>query len=252
MTQYEDRIQIATPEGVQLELTLAGLGSRFMSGVVDGVIKLVVIGLLALALLTLGDLGAAVWVPAVAIVYIAYDILWEMLGQGRTPGKRWNGLRVVRGDGTAIDLRASLVRNLLRFVDGPLLSYLPTVIAITVTARNQRVGDLAADTLVVRERRAGDAPARRDAPVRSLAPDYAEPERGYAPDWDVSAVTAEDVAALVSFLERRDQLAPEVRDRIARRLADAVRPRVGGSDETYVERFLEGVVAAKRERDRVT
>jgi len=239
--EYEDRLTIATPEGVELELTLAGLASRFVAGVIDQLLKAALVGLLALLLLGAGDAGVAVFVPAFALVLFAYDVLWEVLGQGRTPGKRWTGLRVVRGDGSPVDLRASAVRNLLRLIDGLPLTYLPTVVSILVTKRNQRLGDLAADTVVVRDRREID----RAAPPRA-----ATVPAGPAPEWDVSAIGAEDLAALRSFLERRGELEPAVRSRVARRLSDALRDRVGGASEPDPERFLEGVAAAKLARER--
>jgi len=235
---------IATPEGVELELTLAGLGSRFIAGVIDQLAKLGLIGALALALLGAGDVGIAVFVPAAAIVLFAYDVAFELLWHGRTPGKRWTGLRVVRGGGAPVDARASAVRNLLRLVDGWPLSYLPTIVTILVTRRNQRLGDLAADTVVVRERRAGAAAA--PAPAPSAASALATATAG--PPWDVSAVGAEDLATLRTFLERRHALDPRARARVAGRLAAALRERVAGADEPDPERFLEGVAAAKLAR----
>ncbi len=114
--EYEDRLTIATPEGVDLELTLAGLGSRFVAGVADQVIKLVLIGLLAVLLLGAGDVGAAVFVPAAALVLFAYDVAFELAWHGRTPGMRWTGLRVVGSAGSRVYARWMAVRNLLGIV----------------------------------------------------------------------------------------------------------------------------------------
>ena len=236
---YEDRLTIATPEGVELDLTLAGLGSRFVAGGIDLTIKVILVVLLAIAFALLGDIGIAIVIPMLALVVFAYDVLWEVLGQGRTPGKRWAGLRVVRGDGAPVDLRASLVRNILRLIDGWPLMYVPTVVLIVATRRNQRLGDLAADTTVVRPLRAAAQPH-----IPSLAAGLP------APDWDVSAVSDEDLAALRAFLERRAALDAAARARIAGRLEAALRERVGGATEADTERFLEGVAAAKLARGR--
>lgn len=244
MTVYEDRLTIATPEGVDLDLPLGGLASRFLAGVVDQLLKFVLIGLLAVAVLAIGGLGLAVLIPAAALVMFGYDVLWEVLGHGRTPGKRWIGLRVVRGDGSPVDVRASLVRNVLRLIDGWPLSYLPTIVLVVVTKRNQRLGDLAADTVVVREPRAPAPQPGRATQTRDTAP------RRDAPGWDVSAVGDEHVAALRAFLERRDALDPDTRRRIAGQLARPLRGRVGGATEDDPERFLEGVAAAKDARER--
>jgi uncharacterized RDD family membrane protein YckC len=243
--EYEDRLTIATPEGVELDLTLAGLGSRFQAGIVDQLLKVVLIVAVALAFGGFSDLGIAVVVPMIALVIFAYDVLFELLGQGRTPGKRLAGLRVVRGSGAPVDLRASLVRNVLRLIDGWPLSYVPTIVLIMVTKRNQRLGDIAADTIVVRTRKGGDVPSAQLGPsLPSGMPPVA------APDWDVSGVGEEELVALRSFLDRRSTLERPVRAQIAAQLEAALRDRVGGATETDPERFLEGVAAAKLSRGR--
>lgn len=241
---FEDRITIPTPEGVELELTLAGLGSRALAGLIDLILKGLLILALFVALLTIidGDLAYAILIPSTALTWIGYDMAFELRGGGRTPGKRRAGLRVVRSSGRPVDLTASAIRNFLRLIDGLALMYAPTVISILVTRRNQRIGDLAADTVVIRERRA--AGAAPEVSVRDVP--FALPARAAA--WDVSAVGADDLSTVRSFLERREQLTSAARERVAAQLADALRPRVGGSDEPDPERFLENLYATKRAR----
>jgi uncharacterized RDD family membrane protein YckC len=239
---YEDRITIPTPEGVSLELTLAGLGSRAVAGTLDLALKaLVVVLLLVVIVALLGADGAIVLVPVAGIAMLLFDVAFETLGGGRTPGKRRSGLRVVRSSGRPVDVVASMIRNVLRLVDGLPLSYVPTIVSIVATRRNQRPGDLAADTVVIRERRAID----RVAPAAAVAP----PDRAAAgASWDVSAVPAADLATVRAFLERRDGLAGEARVRLAAQLDGALRPRVGGADVSDPERFLEILYDAKRAR----
>jgi uncharacterized RDD family membrane protein YckC len=246
--QYEDRIAIPTPEGVTLQMTLAGLGSRAVAGGIDLVFKGVVVVLLLIVLLVaVGNDGTLVIVPAVGLTMLLYDVLFETLGGGRTPGKRLGGLRVVRAGGRPIDLTASMIRNVLRFVDGPTLGYVPTIVSIAATRRNQRLGDLAADTVVIRDRREIDrAQPRFAVPVPAPAADAARARAGAS--WDVSAVPAEDLATVRAFLERRHGLAREARARLAAQLEGALRPRVGGADEIDPERFLEILYDAKRAR----
>jgi uncharacterized RDD family membrane protein YckC len=239
---YEDRITIPTPEGVSLELTLAGLGSRAIAGTVDLVIKVLLLAcLLVLLLAVLGISGAAIILPAAALGMLLYDVGFETLGGGRTPGKRMSGLRVVRSSGRPVDVIASVIRNAMRLVDGLALSYLPTIVSILATQRNQRLGDLAADTVVIRDRREIDAVVRG----AGVAPPAGDPF-GTGPRWDVSAVTAEDAATIRAFLERRYTLAPPARARLAAQLDGALRPLVGGVDERDPERFLEILYDAKR------
>jgi uncharacterized RDD family membrane protein YckC len=239
--EYEDTRTIATPEGVELELPLAGLGSRFAAGLVDFALKAaIVVAVVLLAELVAG--GTATLIGFLATLFFAtvvYDVLFEVLGGGRTPGKRAVGLRVVDAGGGPVGLRTSAVRNLLRLVEGLPLSYAPAIASILLTRDNQRLGDLAAGTLVVREPRGAAGPSF-DAP-RSSAERLA--------DWDVSAVTPQELAAVRSFLGRRHDFEPEARRALARRLAEGLAARVGGAPPGLPpERFLEDVARAKASR----
>jgi hypothetical protein len=137
-----------------------------------------------------------------------------------------------------------MIRNVMRLVDGIAFSYVPTIVSIAATKKNQRPGDLAADTIVIRERRAVD----REQPSFTAAA-IAEPAHAAAgASWDVSAVPAEDLATVRAFLERRGGLTAAARTRLAAQLDGAIRPRVGGADVTDPERFLEILYDAKRTR----
>ncbi|HEX2045100.1 MAG TPA: RDD family protein [Gaiellaceae bacterium] len=246
--RYEDTITILTPEGVELELTLAGLGSRFVAVLVDTLVKtavLVGLGLLFAggAFRTDADEGllGAVYLVLVFLVLFAYDILFETLASGRTPGKRWTGIRVVRLEGQPVGFLASSVRNILRLVDFLPFGYALGTLAILGTAKNQRLGDMAAGTLVVRE--------RHGAAVADWAARLAAPAVAGAPGWDVSAVTADEVATVRAFLERRFELTDEARARLGATLAERLRPKVAGvPDDLHVEAFLERLAAAKATR----
>jgi uncharacterized RDD family membrane protein YckC len=255
---YQDRVVIATPEGIELALDLAGLGSRFTAGLIDLAIKTVVGAALLVAAIPLGGPIAVIVEAAVPLlVYIGYDVLFESLGSGRTPGKRASGLRVLRADGGPEDVVASLIRNVLRLVDGLPLSYVPGIVSILLTRRNQRLGDLAAGTIVVRERRGGrraGEPGADPAPTAERRrPEVAgpsEPERApVAPPaaHDLGGLGDEDVAAVRAFLARRESLDRTARQDVARRLAEALRPKVAGPfDDLSPERFLEALDEARR------
>jgi uncharacterized RDD family membrane protein YckC len=247
--EYEDRITIATPEGVDLELTLAGVGSRFTSALVDLAIQLAlltafgILFLVGLESLGGGGLGAALFLLLSFVLFAGYDIVFEVYASGRTPGKRLNGLRVVRDDGSPVQFLTSAVRNVLRLVDILPTLYLVGIVSILVTARNQRLGDLAAGTLVVRER-LGASRTRR--PQEPSTADSATPAWA---DWDVSGVTRDEVVAVRRFLERRGELTYDARTRLAEDLARALRPRVAGVAPTLDDdQFLEELAAAKRAR----
>ena len=267
--QYEDRITVATPEGVDLEVALAGLGSRFAAAVLDGLIQMALIygvgfiggfaGAVTAGSVT-GEEGAALvaialWIIWFFLVLFGYDILFETLGRGRTIGKRALGIRVVRAGGAPVGFVTSAVRNLLRIVDFLPLAYGVGIVSILATQRNQRVGDLAAGTLVIRDERA----PRNVGPVhRAPYPSYLHappPPAAAAPldpsiaAWDVSAVTAEDLGTVRAFLERRHTIEPGARWSLAVDLAERLKPRVSGAPEgQHPEVFLELLYSAKASR----
>jgi uncharacterized RDD family membrane protein YckC len=247
--QYEERTRIATPEGVELELVLAGLASRFMAEVVDAVLILLIVGaMIAVAALAGGTAGLVILSVAaggLVMISIVFHVAFEVLAAGRTPGKRINGLRVVMDGGEPVGLRASAVRNLLRLLEGPPALYVPAIVAILATRRNQRLGDLAAGTLVVREPR---GPRRRRRRSATAEPDALAPGLRYA-EWDVSAVTQAELAAVRSFLARRDSFAPAARRGLARDLAGRLGTKVTGPPPGLpAETLLEGIAAAKSAR----
>jgi uncharacterized RDD family membrane protein YckC len=244
--EFEDRLTIATPEGVDLELTLAGVGSRFASALVDYLIQTLIIIALALVLgvgfgLSAGSsgYGLALWTVLAFLLFVGYDIAFEVLAAGRTPGKRMNGLRVVRETGAPITFSASAVRNILRVIDLLPGTYFVGMISILVSSRNQRLGDHAAGTLVVRERK----PMPAEPTLRTYAPGVG------APAWDTSGISADELVAIRSFLARREGLTVDARTQLARELAARLRPKVGGAvGSESPEMFLERLAALKAGR----
>jgi uncharacterized RDD family membrane protein YckC len=237
--EYEDRRTISTPEGVELALPLGGVGSRFMALLLDSLLQGIIVGAAAVVGFTLlGQTGATIVISAgLLFAYLIYDVAFEVRGGGRTPGKRAVGLRVVRDGGGPVGLRASLIRNVIRLFEAALL-YVPAIVSIIATRTNQRLGDLAAGTLVIRDAKPEREPAR-SAPV---------PVEAYA-SWDATGVNEAELSAVRSFLQRREELRPAARRTLAAQLAQRVRPRVAGvrpglDDETFLERLA----AAKESR----
>jgi len=247
----DDQITLRTPEGVALEVTLAGVGSRFIAGTVDLVLQAAISGVLVLAANAAGS-GSVLEVVLIVgtfATWFFYPLAFELLAAGRTPGKRATHLRVIRDSGAPIDLAASAIRNLVRVIDGPTLLYLPSLISVAVTRRNQRPGDLAAGTVVVREP-AGAGRRRRRKQAEAPAEAQAAPTVSEGSErWDASAVTGAETAAVRRFLERRETLDPPARHALAQRLAAGLRPKVTGApDALGAEAFLEQLVAIKRGR----
>ena len=240
--EYEDRVTIATPEGVELSMTLAGAASRFVSALVDLLIQAAVLIAFAIVLGILGasfggGVAVAVWSIVSFLVIAGYDIFFEVRNSGRTPGKALNGLRVVRVGGHPVGFVTSAIRNIIRPIDFLPSAYLLGAVTILATRRNQRIGDLVAGTLVVRERRASVPPLPRFP--------AAAPDNPWA-SWDTSRITAEELAAVRQFLERRAAIDAGARAELGRTLSARLRPKVTGvPPEVHGERFLEQLVAAK-------
>jgi uncharacterized RDD family membrane protein YckC len=240
---YEDRIAISTPEGIAIEYPLAGLASRYIAALIDLAIKGAIV---AAVVLILSGAHASDTAQAVAVIVFSflalyvYDVVFEVWGAGQTPGKRWNGLRVVTDDGRPIELPASAIRRLLWMIDAPLTVFIAGSVSILVTERNQRLGDLAAGTVVVRET------------LQSISSvtisDSVPPKTPYAETVDVTAITPAELAAVRDFLARRRSLSLDVRERLAERLAGALEPKVGGLPPggLQYESLLETIAAAKR------
>ena len=236
--RLEDTVTIATPEGVELELTLAGAGSRFVSALVDLTIQLVILLAAGIARCgQLGDAGAAL----LALVVVRRRArpttsASRCSPSGRTPGKRMNGLRVVRSGGEPVGFVTSAIRNTLRLIDFLPFAYVVGAVTILATRKNQRLGDLAAGTLVVRER-------ARPRPPRSVAAAAPAP---VTVSWDTSAITADETAAVRRFLERRCRDRAPARRELARTFASRLRPKVAGAPAGLGdEEFLALLVAAK-------
>ena len=238
---FETRVAIATPEGVEVELTLADIGSRFIAGAIDFTIQIVVIFALWMIVRPAGAAGTAILSTASFLIIFFYDVLFEVLGRGRTPGKRWTGLRVVRAGGRPITLARSSLRNILRLIDILPGFYAIGMTSIFISSKNQRIGDIAAGSHVVRIRH-GDQRLPHESGLAEIDP-------GPAATWDVSAVSQDDVAAVRAFLARRDELRAESRVQIAGELASRLRPRVGGVPPNFGDEvFLELLVATKAAR----
>lgn len=238
--RLDDHLTIETPEGVSIDLTLAGLGSRFGATAIDLLIQGALLLAIVLALTLAGstvsaDIGVflmGVGSLAVATVILGYYLVFELLNGGRTPGKAAFGLRVATVDGRPLDLAAVTIRTLLRLVDFLPGAYAIGAIAIVTTSRNQRLGDLAANTVVIRDRR--EAPAITN-------PGTSRIREG----WDTSAVTGDEMAVVRRYLSRRSSLAFDARRKLSAELADRLRPRVVGGRDLDDETFLEQLRAEK-------
>lgn len=233
-----DRIEIATPEGMTLHLTLAGLGSRSAAAILDTLI-IVVAGVLVYLPLrnSIPPTPIAITRRVLPVaLFFCYHLVFETVGRRQSPGKRLLGLRVVRTDGSPLGFVASLIRNLIRIVDFLPAAYLLGLSVMFSTVRNQRLGDLAAGSVVVME---PDLSERGAAPARTE--EITIPE-----GWDVSAITEEETAVIRQFLARRDTLSDDARDRLGRDLNERIAHKVSRPPAYLpLEGLLETIVLIK-------
>jgi uncharacterized RDD family membrane protein YckC len=210
------------------------------------------------------DLGSRVsnapkWVIALLIIFVfllmsGYFAIFEWLWRGQTPGKRWLKLRVIREDGRPISFFEAVVRNLLREFDiMPFPFYSIGLVSVFATDRDQRVGDLVAGTVVVREREA-EAPAFAEV----FASPVSDPalRRSFKPvlfTADLNNLTGPEISVVESFLRRRWDLKDYPRQWMAWRVAMPIlfklRPQYDLATFTY-EGFLEELLHRYRDKHR--
>lgn len=248
LTQFTRRLAIETPEHVVVELELAGTGSRLAAAVLDVVILAALFLGLGLAASLAQNLLVALgrgWALAILILagfllFWGYFVLFEALNNGRTPGKRYLGLRVVMDTGHPVTFAAAATRNLLRVVDSqPLFSYFVGLLFVLLHRQNKRLGDIVAGTIVVRDR-PGDIQLGRPA---TLEP---EPLETGAPE-----LSDDEYRLLGQFLERLESLAPEQRTRLTLDLLHRFAPRFPRRDpdpETFLVQLYGDELGKRRGR----
>jgi uncharacterized RDD family membrane protein YckC len=242
-----DKLTIETPEQIPLEFPLAGIGSRFLAIALDTLLQvlgsLLIIFIAELVLPTVArwtprawTWGAALLLLAFFVLYSGYYALFEVFWNGQTPGKRLVRLRVIGDQGRPLTVYEAILRNLLRIVDQLPGIYVVGIISVFLTERNQRLGDIAAGTVVVHEKAMQDV--QPDFPASS-------PSQATAPGLQISP---EELELIERFLQRRYDLSPEVRQRSAEQIAARLRARLAARDDSLSpEDYLETL--ARRKRD---
>ncbi len=219
---------IATPEGVELRLPIAGLGSRALAWLIDAIIKTVALMVGATIFALLGDTGDALYLLGFFVLVWFYNVLFEVFNHGTTPGKAIVGLRVMNANGTPVGWSGSIIRNLVRVVDTLPGCYAFGCVSVLLSRNFQRLGDLAANTIVVYAEDDATPGMRRDVdplPVRI-------------------PLTLEEQQAIVSFGERARRLN---RDR-AEELAELLLPVLGETDAERLGRHAAWLAGAAREQ----
>lgn len=266
--ETEETLIIETPERVPLAFALASIGNRFLAVALDHFIQYLTVIILywafsAITKVSLFDEHAnpvelfeemsnwtyAILLIAVFLIFSGYFILFEWLWDGQTPGKRLLKLRVIRDDGRPITLWEAIARNLLRIFDAapgftfPIYSV--GLISIFASSRDQRIGDLFAGTVVIRERM-DEAPTFAETfsnPISDAA--FRRVQKRTDFEANVSALTESEIEVIESFLRRRWDLTDRQRIwmawRIALPLMYKLKPNYDLQTFTY-EGFLEEIL----------
>lgn len=233
---------IVTPEGVVLSFVEAGLGSRALAFLLDLLIRaLIVLAVIFAVVLVRGsvDVFVILYVITIFSVLLVYPVVFEVAMRGQTPGKMALGLRVVTVEGGPVRFRHAAIRSGLGLIDFVVSSGVVAVVTTLLNRRSQRLGDIVAGTMVVRERS-----ARRDsnAIVFTPLPGW-EP---FAQSLDTSALTMPMANLIREFLLRLHTLDVSARWRLGWELAARVGARIGTPlpPTSHPEPYLICVVAA--------
>ena len=229
-------ITIRTPESIELEFVLAGIGSRAVALLVDYVI--LGCGLLVIAIvysflmfqaISVGENlpfntdSLRLWITAISFllsfaIYIGYFVVFETLWYGQTPGKRYTKIRVIRDDGQPERLTQATLRALLRPVDDTLFI---GFFCILLTQTEKRIGDWLAGTLVV----------QNDPNVTGQKIQIAQRSQIIGQDLtalvDFGALSPDEFATIRDFLQRRPSLSPKAREQVSDQLARQFRDQLG-------------------------
>src|SRR6266508_3783358 len=248
--------RMVTPEAVALEFRTANIGSRILAYFLDQLIVTAGVFVLLFAVALTGNVagsdlpewtGLALVLVLLPSWFFGYFIAFETLWRGRTPGKAALGLRVVTREGAPVRFRHAAIRTLLGLVDFFLGLGFFAVVFILFTRDNQRLGDLVAGTLVLRERSGLAAPV----PVSFAPPPGYE---SYTATLDVARLTTEEYQAVRSFLLRAPSLPPAPRAALAQQLAGPLAARLRPPPPAGIspEAYLGGVAAAYQHRQRAS
>jgi uncharacterized RDD family membrane protein YckC len=226
-----NRVKFRTPESIELEFTLAGIGNRALALLID---YLVIAAILAVCIFTwifisgqLADIWEAqdsfgsqlgLWLIAITFliifgIYAGYFVFFETLWQGQTPGKSFAKIRVIRDDGRPIGLAQATLRSLLRPLDEFL--YIGAIF-IMFSQREKRLGDWAAGTIVIESQRAtASATFTISEQARSLYTELLDIA-------DLSQLLPDDFAIIREYLQRRDAMEFKPRMALAAKLTQQV------------------------------
>ncbi len=248
-----EQLSVETPEQIDINYQKAGIGSRFYAALLDTLL-LVLIMLVGtyvnIRFITeLGDVLGK-WLGAVGGIVIfamfwGYYMVFEITTNGQSPGKLVLGLRVIKEGGYPISFADSAIRNLVRLVDFLPFCYGTGLLVMLINKNWQRLGDLAAGTLVVKTSRKSrkltgvnskiSIPSVNISPQEFLYTDWIKPE----------SVTESELDTIREYLSRRPTLSAIRRIDLARTIGYPIAEKMEGGSDIRYDKFLEEVYALK-------
>lgn len=223
-----DKLTLETPEQLEINYTIARLGSRFIAALWDSffIVCLEILLVFGTFLIVnqLGGFESSLgnWIIG-GMVFMIFAILWgyyvifELLWNGQSPGKRLAGIRTVRQNGAPIGLSESAIRNVVRIIDFFPFAYGFGVICMFVDLQSRRLGDFAAGTLVVHDK----VPVSLETLGKQVTTDTRLLEPAIP---NLNRLDETEVEAVRRFLQRRDTLQNDIQ--LAAQLAKRVRTKL--------------------------
>lgn len=300
---WEDDLAIQSSENVNFSVETAGVGSRLGAAFVDTLLQTLAVILIIVAAVWarsylprnttmmnwIDSVGGALLMLLISVIWLSYHFLFEWLWDGQTPGKRWNGLRVLQNDGMPAGMWPIAVRNLLRTIDFLPFGYAIGGATALLSSHNRRIGDMVAGTIVAREKHeagqrvldinlAADAflatfstlqTIPQTAPNATPIPNASVPLNDLPqsttfsssqwsaptspfPTLDLSKLNDEDRELLLGFLQRRDKLKGDSRARLSHSLATRLCAKLSLAPPSRAESetFLTTLLMAIEQRER--
>ena len=252
--RFFNQINLQTPESVELEFTLAGIGNRSFALIIDYIIfglsilfVWIISAFLAFQLVpnffsdgTINRLAQWIWaIQSITTfaIYVGYFVVLETLWRGQTPGKKWTKIRVIRDNGKPERLPQAILRALLRPIDDMLFI---GVFFIIFNKQEKRLGDMLAGTIVGQEEKSKLSKIEISPEAEHLAIQLKT-------ETEISNLLPEDFATIRDFLQRRENIILEYQHQLSRKLAQQVREIILLQDapEGYSNsQFLEAIYLA--------
>ncbi|TVQ48458.1 MAG: RDD family protein [Gloeocapsa sp. DLM2.Bin57] len=247
-----NRIKLETPESVELEFNLAGIGNRAYALCLDyfilGFVLVIILIIWAFVYLFIDTLNPRVgqvlglWLFAIQliitfVIYVGYFVFFETLWQGQTPGKKWVNIRVISDDGTVVSLTQVVLRALLRPIDD---IFFMGAFLIIFTPKEKRLGDLLAGTVVIRQQE------KKVNTELNVIPQAQKLARQIQEEAEITNLLPDDFALVREYLQRRYMMTPEARNQVSVKISDRLKERINLETirDNNPELFLEAIYLA--------